>query len=161
MAPLLKPYFDRLPQQGGIAEMLCLTCAAQMLASPWILYLFGQLSVIAPVSNLIAPPLVPYATLAGVVSILAGSVWMPLGQLAAALTWLPLQGIISSARLLSSIPLASLSLPGLPTLAIVLYYAAIVAWITTRNAGLSFSLRPREASSPAQAACAGTETHAR
>src|SRR3989338_7129418 len=42
ISPLMKPYLRRVPEFLGIQESFCLTLSAQMLASPWIFFLFGQ-----------------------------------------------------------------------------------------------------------------------
>ncbi len=133
IGPLLQPYLRRLPKFLGIQESFCLTLSAQMLASPWILYLFGQFSLIAPVSNLLAPPAVPAAMLLGTVSVLLSGIWLPMGRMTAVIAWLPLQWITGVARLLSSLPYASFDLPGLSTIWIVLYYGLLVGWMIRKN----------------------------
>ncbi|NOS66853.1 MAG: ComEC/Rec2 family competence protein [Candidatus Peribacteraceae bacterium] len=155
ISPLLKPYLRRVPEFLGIQESFCLTLSAQMIASPWILFLFGQFSVIAPVSNLLAPPAVPYAMLLGTLSLLLGWIWMPLGKIMAAIAWLPLQWITSVAHLLSSLPYASLDLPGLSTFWIVLYYGCMTLWVTTHTGESSSSPSIPAAPSFRPAAAAG------
>ena len=47
------------------------TLAARVLALPLILYQFGNLSVIAPLANVVLLPVVPYAMLFGALALLA------------------------------------------------------------------------------------------
>ncbi|MBI2635769.1 ComEC/Rec2 family competence protein [Candidatus Peregrinibacteria bacterium] len=129
ISPLLQPCLRRLPERFGVRESFCLTLSAQALASPWILFLFGQLSLIAPLSNLLAPPAVPYAMLMGTISILFGWVWSPIGRASAMLAWLPLQWITGVAHALGAIPFASLTLTGFTTVWMVIYYACTALWV--------------------------------
>lgn len=179
--PLLKPWLERLPEWFGIRDMLCLTIAAQMTASPWILYLFGQLSLIAPVSNLLAPPVVPFAMLFGVLSLLASVVSGFIGQLLAAFAWLPLQWMVMTAEILGAIPFAAVTMKGLGTFWIILYYGLLIVWVlkhdytlrlatlaqseslsrfTIHNAKSSSSRSTAEASPLSSAFGAGIGTHA-
>lgn len=160
VAPLLLPRLRWLPEHFSIRESLCLTLSAQLLASPWIFFLFGQLSLIAPVGNLLAPPLVPAATLLGVASLLGSTLWMPLGRGIAALAWLPLQWIIGVAHVLGALPLSSIAMPGLSTVWIVAYYACVAGIIAIRNGRASSPNSPAPCAPSPPAAVAGSGTHA-
>lgn len=133
ISPLLKPYLHRVPKFLNIQESLCLTLSAQLLAAPWILFLFGQLSLVAPISNLLGPPAVPYAMLFGTASLLIGWIWIPIGRMVAAIAWLPLQWITGVAHILGSLPFASLDLPGLHAIWIAAYYSLLTSWIVRNN----------------------------
>jgi len=61
-------------------EALTATLAAQILALPLILYQFGNLSIIAPLANVVLLPVVPAAMLFGAICLAGGLVWLPLGQ---------------------------------------------------------------------------------
>ncbi len=173
ISPVLKPYMRKIPEMFGLQESLTLTLSAQMLASAWICFLFGQLSLIAPVSNLLAPPVVPYAMLFGTVSILLGWIWMPLGQAAAMIAWLPLQWITGVAHVLGAMPYAVIQIEGLSSFWIVLYFALLAFWVTLRqaqgngqavtrhSAAPSFSRSIDPVSPPRRAASAGIGMHAR
>lgn len=72
LAPLIvrRLYRQRSPKfiQMIIIESLC----AQVMTAPLILWIFHQTSVIAPLSNLLIVPLVPFAMLLGLVAGVAG-----------------------------------------------------------------------------------------
>ncbi len=161
ISPVLKPYMKRIPEICGLQESLTLTLSAQLLASAWICFLFGQLSLIAPISNLLAPPAVPYAMLFGTVSILLGWIWMPLGQVTAIVAWLPLQWITGVAYTLSEIPYAVIQIQGISTFWIVLYFALLALWVTRHTATPSSSRSTDPISPPRPAVVAGNGTHAR
>ncbi len=126
---LIRPWLSAVPETLGIRESLCLTLSAQMFASAWIFYVFGQISLIAPLSNLLAPPLIPLATLLGLSSILLSTLWFPLGQLTAMIAWLPLAWIVLVTNILGSLPFAAIQPGSFSTVWIVAYYTCLGGWI--------------------------------
>jgi competence protein ComEC len=111
-------------------EALTATLAAQILALPLILYQFGNLSVIAPVANVIMLPLVPSAMLFGAIALVGGLLWLPLGQWLALLAYLFLAWLTEGARLFASLPYAAVQLPPFPLWVLLGYYAiAVGGWL--------------------------------
>ena len=131
VSPLVERCLRWMPELHGIRSALCMTLAAQAMASPWILYLFGQFSFIAPVSNLLAPPLVPVAMLLGSVSLGASVFSMTLGRIAALAAWLPLQWIVGVAETLSRVPFAAIMMEPIGSGWIIAYYG-LLAYQTYR-----------------------------
>jgi competence protein ComEC len=60
---------------------LAVTLAAQVAVAPLLLGVFGEVSLVAPATNLLAAPAVPPATVAGFLAALVSPVWPPLGSL--------------------------------------------------------------------------------
>ncbi|HEY1011241.1 MAG TPA: ComEC/Rec2 family competence protein, partial [Herpetosiphonaceae bacterium] len=106
---------------------LSATLAAQVWALPVILYHFGNLSLIAPIANVVMLPVVPLAMAAGAALCAGGLVWRPLGLLALPAAWLALMWLIAGARLLAALPWAAVTLPPLPSWLIALAYALSLA----------------------------------
>ena len=75
VAPLSQAYFFGRDSVPSIAQLLIETVAAQLLTLPIVLGVFGQLSVVAVISNLLVVPLIPLAMLAvfatGVIHLIA------------------------------------------------------------------------------------------
>jgi competence protein ComEC len=142
--PLLAPFFHGLPEYFGIRDALRLTIAAQIATVPWMLFLFAQLSLTAPVSNILAPPAVPYAMLLGFMSVIAGMLWFPLGQMTAAFASLLLQWIIGVASLLGSLPLGALQAKGTGAWFVVIYYVLLIGWMVMGNRHPKTSLKNAE-----------------
>jgi competence protein ComEC len=122
---------DRIPllNKPGMAwasEALTATLAAQILALPIIVYHFGNLSLIAPVANIMLVPVVPYAMLLGSLALAAGLIWLPIGQIAAVIVWAPLAWLTEGARLLAQLPGAAVQLPPFPLSWLLFYYAIVV-----------------------------------
>jgi len=122
----------RWPALEWATEALTATLAAQILALPIILYQFGNLSLIAPLANILLVPVVPYTMLLGALSLVGGLVWLPLGQWLALVVWLPLSWLTEGARLLAQIPWAAVQLPPFPLWLLLGYYAIVVGgWLST------------------------------
>lgn len=91
------------------AETLVQTGAATIFTVPIILIVFGNLSLVSPLANLLILPAVPLATVLVFVSALLSMAHAGAGAILGALSSLPLTYIIGIAELLSKIPLGSIS----------------------------------------------------
>ncbi len=117
-------------------EALTATLAAQILALPLILYNFGNLSIVAPLANVILPPMVPYAMLFGAICLVGGLIWLPLGQWLAT-HGLPVPGLAHRGRaLFANMPYAAVQLPPFPLWLLLGYYAIVVGgWLWNQKEG--------------------------
>ena len=122
IAPHLDPIFQYIPKTLGMREVLQMTVAAQLSAVPLILFLFGRLSLIAPVANLLVAPFIPLAMLFGFCGTVASFFWFPLGQLIGFIGWGCLEWIIFAAESLANFPFASLDLGKVSGITIFIYY---------------------------------------
>jgi competence protein ComEC len=132
----------RTPLRAGwldwAREALTATLAAQILALPLILYHFGNLSIIAPVANVILLPMVPYAMLFGAIALFSGLVWLPLGQWLATVAYLFLTWLTDGARLFAELPWAAVQLPPFPLWLLLGYYGVVVgAWLLGESPSLT------------------------
>lgn len=116
------------PFMAPFAEALTATMAAQVLTLPLILYAFGNLSIIAPLANVLIVPVVPYAMLFGSLALAGGLLWLPLGQALGALLWLPLTWIAQGVAILSQPRWAAVQIPPLPLWLLLGYYVLIGLW---------------------------------
>lgn len=107
--PLLK--ISRLPKYlQSVWEMLSVTLTAQLVTMPIILYFFGNISVIAPVSNLAILWLVP-PVMQVLGTVMLVGVFVPvLGQVIAYLAWPILHYMVEITRILGNLEIASWSL---------------------------------------------------
>lgn len=64
VAPLFVKRFFRKKPPGTVLQILLETLGAQLCTVPYTLYLFGGVSVIAPLANVVVLPLVPFIMLA-------------------------------------------------------------------------------------------------
>jgi competence protein ComEC len=146
-APLVQPVVRRFPERFGIRESLQATLSAQLATDPWILYLFGRFSLIAPLANLLVAPLVPFAMLFGFLSVTASFLWFPAGQLLSYAAWGVLQAMLSIIHALASVPLASISVGKVHPMAVAGMYGILTAIVLTTH-------RPKSSPPSAEAGCA-------
>lgn len=63
IAPLIMKRYSAKKQPGIIKQTLIETLCAQLVTAPYVLYLFGGVSVIAPIANVLVLPLIPFIML--------------------------------------------------------------------------------------------------
>jgi competence protein ComEC len=132
------------PAMAPVTEALTATLAAQVLTLPLILYQFGNLSLVAPLANVLIVPVVPYSMLLGTVALVGGLLWRPLGQWLALGAWLPLTWMAEGARMLAEPRWAAVQVPVFPLWGLLAFYAVVAAlWL--RRAGGAGSSPPGEA----------------
>ena len=113
-----------------IRTPVALTVAAQLATLPVLLVTFGQVSLVAPLANVLVVPLIPAvmagAALASLVGAIAAA--LPLGPLAGlgtwlagGVAWLPLRGLIETGAAAAALPLAALPVAGSPWLTVAWY----------------------------------------
>lgn len=141
MAPLLKAYFYGTEhKQGFIAQTLLETAAAQLLTLPIMLGVFGQLSIVALISNVMIVPLVSFAMLA---TFIAGVAQIFLPVLASILAWpaqILLGYIVWAVNWTASFPWAQVKWQ-LPAWGVVVSYMIILAIILYLRRVTGYQLR--------------------
>jgi competence protein ComEC len=123
------------PISAAMREALGATLAAQVLTLPLMLYHFGNLSLIAPLANILIVPVVPFAMLLSGCALIGGLIWLPLGQWLALGAWLPLSWINNVATILSQPAWAVIPFPTFSLWVLVIAYTAIAGiwwrWLRT------------------------------
>ncbi len=125
-SPMLEKWFKCTPDTFAVRESLTMTMAAQLVAVPLIIVLFGRLSLIAPLANILVAPLLPLAMLFGFVGTMLSSVWWLGGQLIAYLGWACLELIIIITKTLAKVPYASVEIEHLGWIAVMFYYGLLL-----------------------------------
>ncbi len=92
----------------SIKLVLATTLAAQIAVLPLLVVNFGQLSLIAPLANVLILLFIPMTMLFGFLAGLAGIFWLGLGKILGWIAWLFLTYEIKIIELLVKIPLAAL-----------------------------------------------------
>ena len=113
-----------------IRTPVALTVAAQLATLPVLLATFEQVSLVAPLANVVVVPLVPAvmagSALAAVVGGLAAALPLPgvsdaAGWFAGGAAWLPLRALITAGTTAAELPLAALPVTGGPWLTLAWY----------------------------------------
>jgi len=104
-SPTFEKWFEKLPNTLGIKSILIMTFAAQVMTLPVVLYNFGRLSIISPITNILLLPVLPYLMIVSFITLITSLLsslnffwWVP---------WLFLTYIIKMIDLLAKVPLAS------------------------------------------------------
>jgi len=126
---LLAPKISRvLPAKPAILnDILSVTLAAQLATAGLVAYTFGQISLVAPLSNLLIMPFIPILMLLGFVASLAGiiipnSAYMIIGR---PINWIVLLQF-DLFKYLASWKFSNVQLKNIPLQAISIYYLAVI-----------------------------------
>ncbi|MHB8630578.1 MAG: ComEC/Rec2 family competence protein, partial [Candidatus Limnocylindria bacterium] len=122
---------DRLPSLVG--DGLAATLAATLPTLPLVAGLFGRISLVSPIANLVAVPLFPALMVTSVSTVAAGVISLDLARpfaLAAYLTAFALRVIVETA---AGLPLAAVDVPRGPLSAFALLVLSVVAIVAARR----------------------------
>ncbi len=137
LAPVLGSLLGRWPWLPAPArEALATTLAAQVFVLPVLAGLFGQVSLVAPLANVLGLPLVPAIMLGGAALLIAGTAFPPAAPLFAALTWVPATALVRLVDWAAAPPWAAAGLPPWNVAAVAAYLAALAllcAWAQHRG----------------------------
>lgn len=126
--PLRRLLEGRLP--AFCAEAIAVTLAAELPTLPWSAWLFGNLAIIAPFTNILAAPLAGLATLSGLALVVTALLCPPAVLIVRPINWLCLHSLIILAETGTKIGMY-LPDPGPPpTLALMIYLGALAALAT-------------------------------
>ncbi|MEK7136991.1 MAG: ComEC/Rec2 family competence protein [Patescibacteria group bacterium] len=100
--PFLEKPSKLIPDILGMREAFRMTIAAQIMAVPFVAFLFGEFSLIAPLANILIAPFVPIAMLLGAVAVFASFLFLPLGFFLGYPTYGALEAILSVAHVLGN-----------------------------------------------------------
>lgn len=106
----IKPYFEFVPKFFSLQENLVSTLSATILTAPLIIYQFGRISLIAPITNILILPAIPLAMLLGFIQVILGMFWIPIGTTFGYLTYTVLQYIITIVNFLAQFEFSSINL---------------------------------------------------
>ena len=85
--PFLDSKLNKLPDLGGLKELILMTVSAQISVMPLLLYYFGSFSAVALPTNILILPFVPAAMLAGFIVGLTGMFIPFIGQVFGYIAW--------------------------------------------------------------------------
>lgn len=123
--PCLRRSMSSVPRP--LAEPLALALAAGLATLPVTLAVFQQVSVVSPLANLLATPLVP-AIMATSAALAAALPLGPVADLLAGMVWLPTTALVALARTLGSLPGASVFSGEFPPAAAFALAALLLGW---------------------------------
>jgi len=123
ISPILKNIFKKITQPQ-VLEMICSTLAAQIFTLPIMLYNFGNISLIAPITNILVLPMVPLMMIFGFLSSFVGIFSQILGFILAWPCWVLLSYFVKITDIFSQ-PWAIKSFQNVHWIWVVVLYVAI------------------------------------
>ena len=125
----------RIPDVFELRTTLAATLAAQIFVLPLLIGYFDQLSVVAPLVNILILPTIPLTMLLGFVAGVCALLWPPLGFVPGWLTWAFLHYQIVVIRWFAGLPHAAVAVPAIAMPWVVSYYAVLlmVVFIISRR----------------------------
>ena len=115
-------FFKKVP--AFARESLTVTLAAQVFTMPLMLWRFGRLSLISPLTNILFLPLIPAIMLFSAAGIASSFLFLPFTGLFSALTWVLCRLLADGVGFAADLPFASLKTEDFPAWAVFTYYVA-------------------------------------
>lgn len=144
---LFRP-LERISFLHPVSETIAVTLAAQTATLPIFAFTFHQISLIAPVTNVLTVPLLGALLVLGILVCAAGAIYIPLGILCGWITWPLLWYAGNIASWCASLPAAFLSVSNLDTRLAWGYYGILLLLIITALRRWPEQRQPYEASAP-------------
>jgi len=130
------------PRLAGLGPALAIPVAAQAMTAPVVVLLQGSVSVVGILANLLAAPLVPLATVAGVAAALTSVVWARDSSLVAWAGVVPTSGIAQIARRFAEVPGGTLPWPDGAPGALLLAALTVAVLLTGRALAAGVAAHP-------------------
>jgi len=140
LQPFFKEKLKILPNFLEMRTNLAATISAQIFTLPILIYNFGNIPLISPISNILILPLLPLITILGFIFSFFGIFWFSLGQILSFPGWLILTYIIKIVDFSSKIPFANLTFKNIHWLFLVISYLilAFLIWRLKEREKLKF-----------------------
>lgn len=123
-----------------LKNVLAMTLSAQVFTLPILIYNFGYLSLVAPVTNILIVPLLPFIMLLGFISGLTGIIFQPLGWVFSWPAWGLLTYLIKVVDWFSGLSLAYLTIENIHWVWLIIPYLVLgfITWRIQENRKLRF-----------------------
>ena len=109
-----------------VADAVLVTVAAQIGSLPFVFLLFGQFSPLSVIVNALVFPIQGTIMILGIVAVIGGAIWLPIGQIVAWLAGIGLTYTLAVIRAAAQLPGASIAVSPDPAFAFV-YYGVLFA----------------------------------
>ena len=119
--------FRHAPEFFEIRASLAATLSAQIFVLPLLVYYFDQLSVVAPLVNVLILPLIPWAMFFGFLSGVLATVWLPISYVTAWITWAFLSYQIAVVEFFAKVPHAAVGVKNFSLSWVLIYYLLLLA----------------------------------
>jgi len=124
----------------SLGSILAMTLAAQVFTLPILIYNFGYMSLVAPLTNVLIVPLLPFVMGLGFIFGILGMIFQPLGWMFSWPAWLLLTYVTKIVDFFSNLPLASLIIENLHWIWLIIAYLILgsLTWRLNQKQKLKF-----------------------
>jgi competence protein ComEC len=110
LMPTFKSWFKKIPNLFQFRNILAMTLSAQVFTLPILIYNFGYISLVSPLTNILIVPALPYIMGFGFIFSILGILWQPLGWVLSWPAWFLLTYVVKIVDWFSSFSWASITL---------------------------------------------------
>ncbi len=110
LLPIFQIWLRKIPNHFQLRSILAITLSAQVFTLPILIYNFGYVSFIAPITNILIVPGLYWIILFGFIFAFLGAIWQPLGWIFSFPVWFLLTYLIKIVDFFSGFPFAFKSL---------------------------------------------------
>ncbi len=125
-APVFERHLTFLPRVFGLREIIAATFATELFVLPLLLWMNGTLSIVAPLTNILILPAIPWTMLVGAVTGVIALCNTVLAYPLASITYGLLAYELWIVQTLASVPFAAVRLPALPLWSVALFYVTLM-----------------------------------
>lgn len=138
LGSIFKNWLSFIPKEN-LRTIIAVTLAAQIFTLPILVYNFGRMSLVAPLTNILILPAVYWIMISGFIFALFGIIWGPLGWILSLPTWFLLTYLVKIVDLFSQ-PWAAKTFENIHWFWLVVSYLILgfFAWQLTKRARLKF-----------------------
>ena len=136
LQPTFSDFFKRIPNLLQLRYTLSSTLSAQFFTFPILIYNFGQISLISPLTNILIIPFLPIITILGFIFSFLGIIFQPLGYFLSWPTWLLLTYILKIIDLSLKIPFSYLTFKNVHWIFLLISYlilGGLVFWLNQKR----------------------------
>lgn len=131
LQPIFSNIFKKIPNPKifPLSSTLSTTLAAQVFTLPILIYNFGYISSVSPITNILIVPIISPLTIIIFIFGACSMIFYPLGYLFSWLAWIGLTYIIFIVDFFSKVPFATINIQNLSLLLGLVYYFFVIVLI--------------------------------
>ncbi len=120
--PIVQKYLEKLPEKFNLRQVAAATIATQIFVMPFIIYLTGNLSLVAFPANLALFLLIPLTMFLSFAVGILGFMFVPAATILGYVALVPLKYMLTVVHIFSVIPFASIQIQAMPFYMVILAY---------------------------------------
>lgn len=107
LMPIFQNWLKKVPNIYQMRDVLAMTLSAQIFTLPILIYNFGYVSLVSPITNVLVVPLLYWIMFFGLLFVFGGLIFQPLGFIFSLPVWFLLNFVLKLVDFFSKLPFAS------------------------------------------------------